>query len=86
MEKIKVIALKSFDYGGTIRTPQSPPFEVDKLDFTYFESNDMVKSYREQDNVADREDDPRHSNIDEELQPKSKTQKEAKKDVTDNAG
>lgn len=84
MEKIKVIALKSFDYGGTIRTPQSQPFEVDKLDFTYFESNDMVKSYREQDNVADREDESQHSNIDEGPQLKSKTQKKAKKDVTDN--
>lgn len=81
MEKIKVIALKSFDYGGTIRTPQSPPFEVDKLDFTYFESNDMVKSYREQDNVADREDELQHS---KGPQLKSKTQKKAKKDVTDN--
>lgn len=84
MEKITVIALKSFDYGGTIRTPQSPPFEVDKLDFTYFESNDMVKSYREQDNVADREDELQHSNIDEVPQLKSKTPKKAKKDVTDN--
>ncbi|WP_186278032.1 hypothetical protein [Gilliamella apicola] len=85
MEKIKVIALKSFDYGGTIRTPQSQPFEVDKLDFTYFVSNDMVKRFHEQDHVADRDDEPQHSNIDEEPQPKSKTKKKAKKDVTDNA-
>lgn len=86
MEKIKVIALKSFDYGGTIRTPKSQPFEVDKLDFTYFVSNDMVKSYHEQDHVADREDEPQHSNIDEDPQLKSKNQKKAKKDVTDKAG
>lgn len=86
MEKIKVVALKSFDYGGTIRTPQSQPFEVDKLDFTYFASNNMVRRYHEQYHAADREDDPRHSNIDEEPQPKSKNQKKAKKDVTDNAG
>lgn len=86
MEKIKVVALKSFDYGGTIRTPKSQPFEVNKLDFSYFASNNMIKSYREQYHAADREDDPQHSNIDEEPQLKSKTQKKAKKDVTDNAG
>lgn len=85
MEKIKVIALKSFDYGGTIRTPQSQPFEVDKLDFTYFVSNNMVKRFHEQDHVADRDDEPQYFNIDEEPQPKSKTKKKAKKDVTDNA-
>lgn len=85
MEKIKVIALKSFDYSGTIRTPQSQPFEVDKLDFTYFVSNGMVKHYHEQDYVADEEDESQHSNVDEESQSKSKTKKKAKKDVTDNA-
>lgn len=48
MEKVKVIALKSFEYGGVIRTPQSPPFDVDRLDFKYFESNKMVKIYIEE--------------------------------------
>lgn len=85
MEKIKVVALKSFDYGGTIRTPQSQPFEVNKLDFSYFASNDMIKSYHEQGHVVDRENEPQHSNIEEEPQLKSKTKKKAKKDVTDNA-
>lgn len=85
MEKIKVVALKSFDYGGTIRTPQSQPFEVNKLDFSYFASNDMIKSYHEQGHVVDRENELQHSNIEEEPQLKSKTKKKAKKDVTDNA-
>lgn len=85
MEKIKVIALKSFDYGGTIRTPQSQPFEVDKLDFTYFASNGMVKHYHEQDHAIDGDNESQHSNVNEESQSKSKTKKKAKKDVTDNA-
>lgn len=85
MEKIKVIALKSFDYDGVIRTPQSQPFDVDKLDFSYFSSNGMVKSCQGQENVDDGADKPQHSNSDEEPQPKSKNQKKAKKDVTDNA-
>ena len=83
MEKIKVIALKSFDYGGTIRTPQSPPFEVDKFDLSYFVSNGMVKHYHEKDNV-NTEEDQLSSNADKASQPNTK--KKAKKDVTDNAG
>jgi hypothetical protein len=84
MEKIKVIALKSFDYDGVIRTPQSQPFDVDKLDFSYFLSNGMVKHYQEQDDGGDGDDKSQHSNADEEPQPKSKKTKKAKKDVTDN--
>lgn len=83
MEKIKVIALKSFEYDGVVQTPQSPPFYVNKLDLTFFESNKMVKIYIDQDNIHPEKNGNQISNIDENPQQKTKTKKKTK-NVDDN--
>lgn len=83
MEKIKVIALKSFEYDSVVQTPQSPPFYVNKLDFTFFESNKMVKIYIDQENIHPEKNGNQISNINEDPQQKTKTKKKSK-NVDDN--
>lgn len=84
MEKVKVIALKSFEYDRVIRTPQSPAFEVNKLEFSFFESNKMVSLYKSPQGDSET-NPPIPTQEDTEINPSIPTpKKKGEKDVFDN--
>src|SRR5699024_1853707 len=78
MEKIKVIALKSFEYGGEIKTIKSEPFSVHKLEYVFFASSGMVEKYsKDKDSGNSENQETQEESENQETQEESENQEES---------